>query len=34
MAYQTCGGQYSPYPVKCVGEGGAGMSENAENIYL
>ena len=31
-AYQSCDGEYSPYPVKCVGGGGSVYSgDTAEN---
>jgi len=34
IAYQTCDGGYSPYPVKCNGEGSSVNSENTNPPQL
>ena len=31
-AYQGCNGEYTPYPVKCIGGGGSAYSGNQVNI--
>jgi len=29
VAYQTCDGQYSPFPVKCIGGGGSSYNSDS-----
>lgn len=29
LAYQTCDGEYSPYPVKCIGGGGSSYTADS-----